>query len=90
MRATLELAKPITALNIDINENKLSALGYVKEKHGHWIPHILKNADIQWGFNCSECGEWFVVGQNLIKNRYLYCPKCGTKMDEVEENKDEQ
>lgn len=50
-------------------------------KRGKWIEHYLEKwIDAPWGYNCSECGEWFVVGQEPIK-RYHYCPNCGAKME---------
>lgn len=53
-------------------------------KRGKWIEHYLEKwRDAPWGYNCSECGAWFVVGQEPIK-RYHYCPNCGAKMDAEE------
>lgn len=48
-------------------------------KHGHWIAHgkAFMGATIE---ACSECGE-LLCGYNKA-----YCPNCGAKMDEVEEN----
>lgn len=49
------------------------------ERHGHWEFHALsiKNVPTE---ACSECGEWS-YGDNEA-----YCPCCGAKMDEVENN----
>lgn len=52
-------------------------------KMGHWILHQYYNSDglgFEY-FSCSECDD-----QNDEKSRY--CPNCGAKMDEVEENGD--
>lgn len=53
-------------------------------KQGRWIRHVLKNANTPWGYDCSECDEWFVISYDTAE-RYNYCPNCGAKMDEVEE-----
>ena len=48
---------------------------------GKWIPHYLnKDTEYQqmWGYNCSVCGEWFVVGNSIP--RYKHCPNCGAEM----------
>ena len=64
-------------------------------RHGHWIrteayPHRVV---------CSECHRTYVRNENIIEGRYKgdeivpiycteaeYCPHCGAKMDEVEED----
>ena len=48
--------------------------------HGEWIRHVLKNANVPWGHDCSACGEWFVISEDTAE-RYHYCPNCGAKMD---------
>lgn len=49
-------------------------------KHGKWTKHILKNANVPWGYDCSACDGWFVVGEDVIK-KYHFCPNCGARMD---------
>lgn len=44
-------------------------------RHGKWVG----KEDQRW--HCSECGGIAPKGY-----RYNYCPDCGAKMDEVEEN----
>lgn len=51
------------------------------EKVGKWTRHILKNANVPWGYDCSACGEWFVIGEDTAE-RYNYCPNCGARMRE--------
>ena len=46
-------------------------------KKGKWIKHAIGHEHTPWGFDCSECGEWFVVGEEVIK-KYKYCPNCGS------------
>ncbi len=49
-------------------------------KHGKWTKHILKNANVPWGYDCSACDGWFVVGEDVIK-KYHFCPNCGAQME---------
>lgn len=49
------------------------------QKTGRWEIHILRGANVNWGYDCSACGEWFVIGNDYIK-RYNYCPHCGARM----------
>ena len=51
---------------------------------GKWTRHVLKNANIPWGYDCSACGEWFVIGGDTAE-RYNYCPNCGAKMEVSED-----
>lgn len=50
-------------------------------KHGEWIKHVLKNANVPWGYDCSACGAWFVVGEDTVE-KYYYCPNCGARMSD--------
>ena len=50
-----------------------------ERKTGKWIKHSIGHEHTPWGFDCSECGEWFVVGEEAIK-KYKYCPNCGADM----------
>ena len=52
-----------------------------KRKTGKWIKHAIGHEHTPWGFDCSECGEWFVVGEEVIK-KYNYCPNCGARTKE--------
>lgn len=62
-------------LNIDaVNEQPT-----IEPKKGTWIKHSIGHEHTPWGFDCSECGEWFVVGEEVIK-KYNYCPNCGADM----------
>ena len=47
----------------------------LKEKHVHWIGEN--------GWVCSECG--YRIANWKFSSEYLYCPNCGAKMDEVED-----
>ena len=48
----------------------------LKEKHGHWISDNAQIAD-----RCSACG--LSINWSLYKTPY--CPFCGAKMDEVDD-----
>ena len=76
------------ALLKDINDYPYGYRGMIKDtiaiqptvdpiKHGHWIAHgkAFMGATIE---ACSECGE-LLCGYNKA-----YCPNCGAKMDEVQ------
>lgn len=51
---------------------------------GEWVRHVLKNANVPWGYDCSVCGEWFVIGEDTAE-RYNFCPNCGADMREDDE-----
>ena len=56
-----------------------------ERKKGRWIAHYLgKWKDVPWGYDCSECGAWFVIGQEYI-TKYNYCPHCGAHMEGEED-----
>lgn len=72
MKATLKVRKPITHIEVDIDENELEVVGYVKERHGHW--NVIDQAEPR-RYGCSRCKRMMWTTEN-------YCPNCGAKMDE--------
>ena len=48
-------------------------------KHGHWI-------EADSGDCCYKCSECGFLRDAYILDESNYCPNCGAKMDEVEEN----
>lgn len=48
-------------------------------RHGHWV--FGNTLGHSW-MKCSEC----LVSQNGQTATYTYCPDCGAKMDEVEQD----
>ena len=51
-------------------------------KTGRWI--ALENRSDLWDrVKCSECGQVFVVGDDVPRK---YCPNCGAKMVELQES----
>lgn len=51
--------------------------------HGRWISK--NHHGYKWTFVCSNCD--YVDGYPF-NDRHNYCPNCGAKMDEEEENKE--
>ena len=52
-----------------------------ERKKGKWIRHSIGNENTPWGFDCSACGKWFVIGDDTA-DRYNFCPHCGARMNE--------
>ena len=50
--------------------------------HARWIRHGIGHKNVPWGFDCSACGEWYVIDKSRL-GEYLFCPNCGAVMDEV-------
>ena len=51
----------------------------VERKRGKWIRHSIGHENTPWGFDCSACGKWFVIGEDSAE-KYHYCPNCGADM----------
>ena len=54
-------------------------------KHGRWMP-----LDLTWNRNvhsCSECQSAFEMPYPF-KKVFVYCPKCGAKMDKEDDHDD--
>lgn len=51
-------------------------------KHGHWL--FYEEPDGYYHSECSECGRW-CDEDVFLKGKWHYCPNCGAKMDEVED-----
>lgn len=60
-------------------ENAIENAPTIEPKKGKWIKHSIGHEHTPWGFDCSECGEWLVVGEEIVK-KYNYCPNCGCSM----------
>ena len=56
----------------------------IEPKKGKWIRHGLKSVNVPWGYDCSACGAWFVVGDDTVE-KFDCCPKCGARMERSEE-----
>lgn len=57
---------------------------FVLVKHGHWVKETIesKYGKSQSMWHCSEC-------DNLELNNSPYCPCCGARMDEIQEEWEE-
>ncbi len=52
------------------------------ERHAHWI----ENKDItELTLTCNCCGYSYIEADPNCEERYDFCPNCGCKMDEVED-----
>lgn len=56
-----------------------------ERKKGKWTRHGIGHENVPWGFDCSACGKWFVIGEDTAE-RYNYCPNCGSDMRVETEN----
>ena len=53
-------------------------------KHGHWVEQEHCDWVYSKEYRCSECGQYRLM-TNPVGREWNYCPRCGAKMDEVEE-----
>lgn len=53
-------------------------------KHGHWLSPGADEPTKE--FVCSECKGLVLLGYYTRKCYYSYCPNCGTKMEEKDED----
>ena len=73
-------------LRVEINTilNELPSVILQKPKTGHWID------DISLGYHisiCSNC-DWRGHGDTCLIYKPKYCPNCGAKMSESQENEE--
>lgn len=69
---------------VETLKQKLDSVLAIEPKTGKLTKHLLKNANVPWGYDCSVCGAWFVIGEDTAE-KYRYCPNCGAKMERSEE-----
>lgn len=62
--------------------NVMKELGYESMRHGHWINHFDDLYPEDSSVECSVCHEY----EGIMANDN-YCPNCGAKMDEEEEDR---
>ena len=51
--------------------------------HAHWKETEYEGQPVSDVFECSNCGEESYI--DAIEELFAYCPNCGAKMDEKEE-----
>lgn len=55
-------------------------------RHGHWIEQCEESL-----YSCSACGtEWITIVGTPKENDMDFCPHCGAKMDEEENENDRE
>lgn len=67
------------AVTVNAARQAIAQMPTIEPKKGKWIKHSIGHEHTPWGFDCSECGEWLVVGEEIVK-KYNYCPNCGADM----------
>lgn len=69
-------------IEIAIQAIKDTPVAYVAEiTHGRWI---YADGDVGYSvYRCSECGKLITLDEEEI---YRYCPNCGAKMQEANDN----
>ena len=81
-----DLPKDGTALIVYSKENVDNAPTVDTERHGHWICILEEKmgdfSKFAHLFKCSYCHTPFLG----MSDRYHYCPNCGAKIEEVEED----
>ena len=73
------LRSVVLGINEQTHEAVFMAIKALKAepvRHGHW--DIIYTDNIPYAYRCSLCGTTRIDNGN-------YCPHCGAKMDEVEE-----
>ena len=64
--------------------DRVEQMGFAVPKTGRWIKDLQKSKyHIEPVYICSFCKEQEAWGRMELSN---YCPNCGAKMDEVEED----
>ena len=66
----------------EIHHIEFKGKRYDEVRHGRWEDY----SDDGY-YECSVCGEaWTFIDGTPKDNNANYCPRCGAKMDEVEED----
>lgn len=75
-----ELARNHINKSVDCNDIMRFPTADVQEvRHGHWIREVKEIEDtVYFKAFCSVCNRRVIV-------KYNYCPHCGAKMDEEEQ-----
>ena len=58
-----------------------------ERKTGHWIDKTDPEWDGEWDdWQCSCCGSLITSMARNLNGVYLYCPKCGARMEDNDES----
>lgn len=85
-----DIPEPKVVKVVDLSEDSINEIAEavvrkIKEqeqrqiRHGHWKGKPIAGYST---VRCSECGDVFMENSG----KWNYCPNCGAKMDEVEDN----
>lgn len=80
-QAAIEAVKGRFSMPVDnLIVEVIGKLPPAEPKTGEWTSHSVGHAHIPWGFDCSNCKKWVVIGKDIIKE-YKFCPNCGARME---------
>ena len=82
---TIDKDELIKALNYDREQYEKGFEDGKAVRHGKWI--VRMGAYHEEVIDCSVCGDsaWSLVPYENLVRSFKYCPNCGAKMDEREE-----
>lgn len=76
---TDELIKKLASYEHSIEHSETQVV------HAHWIPCEDETGEGSNTYKCSACGEiQMIIDGTPKENGWAYCPNCGAKMDEEE------
>lgn len=83
----MEFANNMKDKSIDANDIARFPWADVRENvHAHWEIVYDEDCDDGGKYICGNCRHAFSFGAYFELCRFDYCPNCGAKMDEREEN----
>ncbi len=53
-------------------------------RHGNWVGIRRGNDFMRLKLECDVCGAVFYTNSPIELAKFLYCPQCGTRMDEIQ------
>ena len=72
---------------ISVNDKTTTVTKISGRKTGHWIDKTDPEWDGEWDdWQCSCCGSLITSMARNLNGVYLYCPKCGARMEDNDES----